>query len=240
MIHSLYSNKEIFLRELISNSSDAPDKLRFEAIANSDLLDKERALGVRIEANKDDRILSVSDNGIGMTRQEVIDNLGTIARSGTREFSAKMAEANQQAEGVESLIGQFGVGFYSAFMVAHEVTVVTRHATEETATRWFSRGDGQFEISEADRTAPGTTILLKLRDADPENGSSDFTDEWAIRQTVKRYSDFVQYPIELKTTRTEIERDEDGQPVEGAEEKTTVEWQTVNSMKAIGREARLR
>ena len=233
MIHSLYSNKEIFLRELISNSSDALDKLRFEAIANSELLDKERALGVRIEANTDDRILSVSDNGIGMTRQEVIDNLGTIARSGTREFSAKMAEANQQAEGVESLIGQFGVGFYSAFMVAHEVTVVTRHATEDTATRWFSRGDGQFEISEAERSAPGTTILLRLRDADPENGLPDFTDEWAIRQTVKRYSDFVQYPIELKTTRTEIERDEDGQPVEGAEEKTTIEWQTVNSMKAI-------
>ena len=163
MIHSLYSNKEIFIRELVSNSSDALDKLRFEAIANPDLLDKERELGVRIEANTDDRILSISDNGIGMTRQEVIDNLGTIARSGTREFSAKMAEADQQAEGVESLIGQFGVGFYSSFMVAHEVTVVTRHAAKTPLPGGFS-GDGQFEISDASDT-PGTTILLKLRDA---------------------------------------------------------------------------
>ena len=117
-------------------------------------------------------------------------------------------------------------------MVAQEVTVISRHATETEATRWFSRGDGQFEISEAERKAPGTTILLKLREADPENGLPDFTQEWVIRQTVKRYSDFVQYPIELQVTRTEVERDE-GKPVEGAEETTTVSWETINSMKAI-------
>ncbi|MEE2789958.1 MAG: molecular chaperone HtpG [Myxococcota bacterium] len=233
MIHSLYSNKEIFLRELISNSSDALDKLRFEAISQPELLDEDRRLGIRIEANSDDRVLSLVDNGVGMTRQEIIDNLGTIARSGTKEFAQKMAQADHSTEGADSLIGQFGVGFYSAFMVAQEVTVVSRHATETQGTRWFSRGDGQFEVSDAERKAPGTTILLKLREADDDNGLPDFTQEWVIRQTVKRYSDFVQYPIELKVTRTEVERDEEGKPVEGAEEKTTVEWETINSMKAI-------
>ena len=232
MIHSLYSNKEIFLRELISNSSDALDKLRFEAISNPDLLDGERDLGIRIEADPETRTLTVSDNGIGMTQEEVIENLGTIAKSGTRAFSERMASGESEGD-VEALIGQFGVGFYSSFMAASDVIVLTRHATEEVATRWHSTGDGQFDVTPAERAAPGTTVILTLRDADPENGLADFTQEWSIRETVKRYSDFVQYPIELKVTRTEVERDDEGKPVEGAEEQTIVEWQTVNSMKAI-------
>ncbi len=232
MIHSLYSNKEIFLRELISNSSDALDKLRFEAIANPDLLDEERPLGIRIDCDPETRTFTISDNGIGMTRDELIDNLGTIAKSGTREFSQKMSDSKSKSD-VDALIGQFGVGFYSSFMAASSVEVISRHALEEQATKWSSSGDGTFEIADTTRDAPGTTIKLMLRDADPENGLEDFTQEWVIKQTVKRYSDFVQYPIELRVTRTEVERDDDGKAVEGAEEKTIVEWQTVNSMKAI-------
>ncbi|MBV71740.1 MAG: molecular chaperone HtpG [Myxococcales bacterium] len=232
MIHSLYSNKEIFLRELISNSSDALDKLRFEAIGTPDLLDEDRPLGIRINTDPKTRTFEISDNGIGMTREELIENLGTIAKSGTREFSEKISDSDSKAD-VDALIGQFGVGFYSSFMAASEVEVVSRHATEEQATKWSSSGDGSFEVSDANRDAPGTTITLTLREADPENGLEDFTQEWVIKQTVKRYSDFVQYPIELEVTRTEIERDDDGQPVEGAEEQTIIEWQTVNSMKAI-------
>ncbi|MCA9539018.1 MAG: molecular chaperone HtpG [Myxococcales bacterium] len=237
MIHSLYSHKEIFLRELISNSSDALDKLRFEAIAQPELLDENRALGIRIHAETEPRRLIVEDNGIGMSRDEVISNLGTIAHSGTREFARRMAEAKTddvgESAGMDALIGQFGVGFYSCFMAADAVTVVTRRAGEETATRWYSKGDGNFEISDAERDGPGTTITLDLREADPENGLADFTKEWSIREVVKKYSDFVTYPIELLTKRTEKPTDDEGEEIEGAEEETIVEWKTVNSQKAI-------
>ncbi len=258
MIHSLYSNKEIFLRELISNSSDALDKLRFEALTRPDLRD-DAPLKIRLwsEAGEGGRFLHIEDNGIGMSRDEVIANLGTIARSGTKEFAARMAEA-RKAEGeaadaekatedaqeteaaeaatggdVESLIGQFGVGFYSSFMAADEVTVVTRKAGEDQATRWVSTGDGTFSVADVQRDTHGTTITLKLRDADPDNGLQDFTAEWVVRQTVKKYSDFVQYPIELRTEREETPTDDDGEEIEGAEAETIVEWQTLNSMKAI-------
>ncbi len=233
MIHSLYTQKEIFLRELISNSSDALDKLRFEALTTPELITDETPLAVRIETDAEERTLTLSDNGIGMTRQEVIDNLGTIARSGTRAFTERMSEAQVDEGTTETLIGQFGVGFYSAFMVADEVTVLSRRAGENEATRWSSTGDGKFDVGAAERAHAGTTVILKLRDADPENALPDFTQEHAVRQTIKKYSDFVTYPIEFKTTRTEVERDDEGEVVEGGEEKTVVEWQTVNSMKAI-------
>ena len=233
MINSLYTHKEIFLRELISNSSDALDKLRFEALTDPDLLTDDQPLAIRIETDGEERTLTLSDNGIGMTRQEVIDNLGTIARSGTRAFTERMAAAQTDDGATETLIGQFGVGFYSTFMVAVEVTVLTRRAGETEATRWMSTGDGEFEIASAERAHAGTTVIVKLRDADTENGLADFTQEWVVRQTVKKYSDFVTYPIELKTERTEVERDEDGEAVEDGEEKTVVEWETANSMKAI-------
>ncbi|MEZ4463381.1 MAG: molecular chaperone HtpG [bacterium] len=234
MIHSLYSNKEIFLRELISNASDALDKLRFEALTQADLLPEATTLRVRVAADEAARTLTVEDTGIGMSRDEVVENLGTIARSGTKEFAARMSEA-RKAEGTdaESLIGQFGVGFYSAFMVAEEVTVVTRRAGSDAAWIWHSTGDGTFTLTEGHRDQPGTTVKLKLRAADPENGLPDFTKGWTLRRIIKKYSDFVQYPIELRQERTEVERDEEGEPVAGAEEKTVVEWQTVNSMKAI-------
>src|SRR5256885_554394 len=198
MIHSLYSNRDVFLRELISNASDALDKLRFEQLTKQEL-----AGGVpeiRIEA--EGRTLSVSDNGIGMSRDEVVKNIGTIARSGTKEFLAAVRDA-QKKELPPELIGQFGVGFYSSFMVADRVTLLTRKAGESAATQWESTGDGTYTISEAAREHAGTTVTLHLKEDD-----KDYAGEATIKEIVKRYSDFVAHPIKWKD-------------------------QTLNSMKAI-------
>ena len=195
MIHSLYSHKDIFLRELISNASDALDKIRFESISNPDL-SPPGELEVTLEVDADARTLSVHDNGIGMTREELVSNLGTIARSGTREFLRAVREA--KAAGAPELIGQFGVGFYSSFMVSDRVTVVTRRAGTETATRWESTGDGSYTLAAADRPGAGTTVTLHLKAADPEDGLQDYTKPAVLKDIVKRYSDFVSYPIRLK------------------------------------------
>ncbi len=232
MIHSVYSNKDIFLRELISNSSDALDKRRFEAVKNPELLAGDPELRIFIEADREKRTLSVADNGIGMSRQEVIDLIGTIAKSGTQEFIKKVKESKEQELSAE-LIGQFGVGFYASFMVADEVTLVTRRAGEDGATRWHSTGDGTYTLEETERDEPGTTVTLHLKDHDAEDGLHDYTQEWQIREIVKRYSDFVAYPIQMDIERTEVERDDEGKPVEGAEEKKVVKTETLNSMKAI-------
>jgi len=235
MIHSLYSNKQIFLRELISNSSDALDKLRFEALTDSSLLPEGEELRIRIKADAVNRTLTISDNGVGMSREEIIENLGTIARSGTKEFAQKVAESKQANEkaAAEALIGQFGVGFYSTFMVADNVTVVSRRAGTDTATEWKSAGDGSFSISETNRDTAGTTVTLHLRPAEPDDDLPDFTQEWSIKEVIKKYSDFVTYPVQLEVTRTEKEKNEDGTEKEDGEETVTTSWETVNSMKAI-------
>jgi len=232
MIHSVYSNKDIFLRELISNSSDALDKRRFEAVQHPEILPADTELQIVIDADKKKRTLSVSDNGVGMSRSEVQELIGTIAKSGTQEFLARLQE-NKEKDLSPELIGQFGVGFYSTFMVAERVTLVTRRAGEETATRWKSSGDGTYTLEEAKRKEAGTTVTLHLKEADSEDGLHDYTEEWRIREIVKQYSDFVAYPIRMDIERTEVERDEEGKPVEGAEEKTVVTTETLNSMKAI-------
>jgi molecular chaperone HtpG len=195
MIHSLYSHKDIFLRELISNASDALDKVRFEALSRPEL-SPIGELEVTLEVDETARTLAVHDNGIGMTRQEVVENLGTIARSGTREFLRALREA--QAAGTPELIGQFGVGFYSSFMVADRITVVTRRAGTEDATRWESTGDGGYTLDAAERSGAGTTVTLHLKPKDEEDGLKDYTQTWALKDIVKRYSDFVTYPIRLK------------------------------------------
>lgn len=205
MVHSLYSHKDIFLRELISNASDALDKLRFEAVTRPELLPSGE-LDIRLEADATARTLSVVDNGIGMSREEVVENIGTIARSGTKEFLKAVRESQGQGLPPE-LIGQFGVGFYSSFMAADRITVVTRRAGEETATRWESTGDG-YTIEDGERDGPGTTVTLHLKPKDEEDGLRDYTDEHVLRDVVKKYSDFVAYPVRLK-------------------------GQTLNSMKAI-------
>jgi len=229
MIHSLYKQKEIFLRELISNASDALDKVRFEALTDTDLLKDDDDLSIRIEADGEERTLTIVDNGIGMSRDEVVENLGTIARSGTREFLAAMAASNESAKGgaAPELIGQFGVGFYSAFMVADRVTVETRRAgqPEDTGVRWSSTGDGKYDIETIERGARGTTITLHLKEKGEEAEEiPDFTAEWMLRGTVKKYSDFVQWPI-----RMDVEREEG----EGNDKKTVVTNETLNSMKPL-------
>jgi molecular chaperone HtpG len=222
MVHSLYSNKDIFLRELISNASDALDKLRFEQLTRTDLGGAGEP-HIRIETDAEQRTLSIIDNGIGMTREEVIKNIGTIARSGTREFLTAVKQV-QRKEVPPELIGQFGVGFYSAFMVADRVTLLTRRAGQDQATLWESAGDGAYTVVDAERAHPGTTVTLHLKPADEEQGLRDFTSPDVIKEIVKRYSDFVAYPIRMKTWRT---------PEQGSSAAKTFEDETLNSMKAI-------
>ena len=190
MIHSLYSNKEIFLRELVSNASDALDKLRFEALSKPELLADDPDLGIRVAIDKDARTISVSDNGIGMTREDVIENLGTIAKSGTAEFLGQMTgDARKDAR----LIGQFGVGFYSAFIVADEVTVESRHAGGDDGVRWTSRGEGEFSIEDIERAARGTTVTLHLKD-----GEEEFVDAHRVESLIRKYSDHIAFPVTLE------------------------------------------
>lgn len=232
VINSLYTNKEIFLRELISNASDAIDRLRFEALTNPDLLGEDEKFEIRLDTDPAARTLTITDNGIGMSREEVMANIGTIAKSGTRELREKVQEGQSQAVLAE-LIGQFGVGFYSSFMVADKVTLVTRRAGGEGATRWESVGDGYYRIGEADWPKRGTSITLHLKPADPENGIEDFTDKWILSRIIKKYSDFIAYPIVYKDEREEQEKDEIGMPKKGAEVTIVVEDKVLNSMKPI-------
>ncbi len=217
MIHSLYSNRDVFLRELISNASDACDRLRFEGLTQGELLPDE-PFSVKIHVDPEARVLSVSDNGIGMSREEVAKNIGTIAKSGTAEFLKTLSKSADQKVSPE-LIGQFGVGFYASFMVAEEITVLTRKVGESEATRWTSSGDGSYEIEAAERDGAGTTIRLKLKAAEGDDAIADYTDATLLRQIVKRFSDFVAYPIQLK--------------IEGADPPSSTE--PLNSMKAIWR-----
>ena len=232
MVYSVYSNKDIFLRELISNSSDALDKLRFESLSDSTLEEFAANPTIRVIPNPADRKLSVEDNGIGMSRDELRAFIGVIAKSGTKEYVELLKEA-KKANLPEELIGQFGVGFYSSFMVAEEVTIVTRKAGGDDAYEWKSTGDGTYTIADATRDVPGTTVTLQLKDVDDDAGVKDYTDEWVIKEIVKKYSDFVGYPIVMKVNRSEVERDEEGKPVEGAEPKLVKTDETLNSMKAI-------
>lgn len=231
MIHSVYSNKDIFLRELISNSSDALDKRRFESVKHPELaFEKEPAIIISFDTKA--RTLSVSDNGIGMNREEAKEFLGTIARSGAQEF-LKLLREKKEETALPDLIGQFGVGFYSCFMVANRVQVVTRKAGETQAVLWESSGDGEFTLRDAEREEAGTTVTLYLKDPDEEDGLKDYTVEYEIRRIVKRYSDFVAYPIRLMVERTEVERDSEGKPIEGGKEQKVLKEEQLNSMKAL-------
>lgn len=231
VIHSLYTDKEIFLRELISNASDALDRLRFEALTDPDLIGKNEKLEIRIVGDKEDRTLTIHDNGIGMSREEAVQNLGTIAKSGTKELVQKIKEA-KSSEIAEKLIGQFGVGFYSAFMVSDQVEVISKRAGEK-ACKWVSQGDGSFEVEDDPCSQRGTTITLHLKPVDKDSGIEDFTDPWTISRLVKRYSDFVTYPIINKEVKEEPEKDKDGNPVKDGKKVITYEDKILNSMKPI-------
>jgi len=197
MIHSLYTNKEIFLRELISNASDATDRLRFEALSNPELIGPDDRLEILVETDPKARTVTVHDNGVGMSRQEVITNIGTIAKSGTRELLQSLKES-KSSEIATSLIGQFGVGFYSSFMVADRVTLVTRRAGEEHGTQWESAGDGTYAVSDARRFSHGTSVTLHLKPMEEGEAAEDFTSQYVIESIIKKYSDYVTYPIRVK------------------------------------------
>ena len=226
VIHSLYSNKDIFLRELISNSSDAIDKLRFNALSDKKLIKDEADYRIKLFTDNDAKTLLIDDNGIGMTKDELEANIGTIASSGTRKFMDEVKKGNTTDN--PELIGQFGVGFYSAFMVADKVTLKTRPAGSDESWTWESSGDGSYEITEGGRDKRGTEITLHLKE-----DCKDYIVEFRLRQIIKKYSNFVEYPILMDITREDTELDEEGNPKEGAEKKVTISEETLNSMKAI-------
>lgn len=218
MIHSLYSNKEIFLRELISNASDAADKLRFEAIARPELLEADPELKIRVTFDKDQRTLTISDNGIGMSREEVVDNIGTIAKSGTKAF---LESLTGDVKKDTNLIGQFGVGFYSSFIVADKVVLTTRRAGMpiETGVRWESTGQGEYTVEPTEKATRGTEIVLHLK-----SGEDEFLNDWRLKQIVCTYSDHITLPIEMK------------KPQQGEEEKGQTdaeEFEAINQASAL-------
>ncbi len=221
IINSLYSNREIFLRELISNASDAIDKLRFKSQTEPDILGDDTEFEIRIAADEKERTLEISDNGIGMSYQEVLDNIGTIAKSGTAEFMKALEQSKKQDTITPELIGQFGVGFYSAFMVAEKIILTTKAAGSDKAVKWESAGDGTFTIEETEKESRGTTISLKLKPL--EEGEEDFSKEWVIRNIIRKHSDFVSYPIVMDVVR------------EDKKEK-----ETLNSMQAIWAKSKMR
>lgn len=230
IIHSLYSHPEIFLRELISNASDAIDKLRFKAQTESDILGSDTEFKITIKPDTEKRTLEISDNGIGMTHEEVVENIGTIAKSGTAGFLEAIKDAKNKDSITPEFIGQFGVGFYSSFIVAEKVTLITRAAGSRKATKWESSGDGSYTIEEVEKATRGTSVILQLKKV--EKDEQDFTAEWTIRSIVKKHSDFVAYPIVMDVKKTKPVLDKDGKP-EKDKTETVVEAETLNSMKAI-------
>ena len=215
MIHSLYSNREVFLRELVSNASDAVDKLRFEALSHPEWLGEDSDLRIRLAFDKDARTLTIEDNGIGMNRQELIENLGTIARSGTARFLEQLT-GDQQKD--SQLIGQFGVGFYASFIVADRVAVETRRAGETEAWCWRSSGEADYELSPGTRTQRGTTITLHLK-AD----ASEFLEAYRVRSVIKKYADHIAIPVQLPEMEGDKPKEEEGD----------IQWETVNEAKAL-------
>ena len=216
MIHSLYSNKEIFLRELISNASDAADKLRFEAMSNAALFEDDSDLKIKVTFNKEARTITISDNGIGMTRDEAILHLGTIAKSGTKEFFGKLS-GDQQKDA--AMIGQFGVGFYSGFIVADKITVETRRATSTEGVRWESTGAGDFSVEDIEKKSRGTDIILHLRE-----GEDDFLSSWKLKSVIRTYSDHISLPILMQKEEWDEEK---------KEQVIRDEFETVNQASAL-------
>ena len=225
MVHSIYSNKDSFLRELISNASDALDKLRLEAFLDKDLVVDTSDLHIEVDADKTSRTLTIRDNGIGMTRDEVVELIGTLAKSGTAELREKLSEAKHGD--AEALIGQFGIGFYSTFMVADAVELLTRKAGESSATRWESSGDGTYVIATVDDAPQGTSVTLHLKPEDADDELHDYTAPWKIRELVKKYSDFISWPIRMEVEKTTPAAEDGGEPT------VTVETETINSRTAL-------
>lgn len=234
VIHSLYTKKEIYLRELLSNASDAIDRARYEGLIDKDILAEGDDFKIRISADKDANTVTISDNGIGMSKEEVEANIGTIASSGTKKFLASLQDTKHASSDDAEFIGQFGVGFYSAFMVADKVTVETkRRGKDQVAIRWESAGAGKYTLSDVEKDAFGTDITLHLRE-----DMAEFADEWKIRGTVKQYSDYIAYPICMDITRKVYPKKDDGSTDYDGEATETTAEETLNSMKAIWRKGK--
>lgn len=227
MINSIYSQKEVFLRELISNSSDAIDKIYYKTLTDKTLNFNQEDYYIQINADKESRILKVADTGIGMTKEELEDNLGTIAKSGSHAFKAET-----EMEEDYDIIGQFGVGFYAAFMVADEITVRTKALNSETAYEWQSDGAEGYTIKEIDKSVVGTEVILTIKEDTEENNYTEYLDEYRLKEIIKKYSDFIRYPIKMEVTKSEPQNDESEELVEYKEEEI------VNSMVPIWRKNR--
>lgn len=225
--HSLYSNPEIFLRELISNASDACDKLRFEGINHPEYYENDPDLHVRVSLDKDNKTITISDNGIGLSQQEAIDNLGTIAKSGTKDFMSKLT-GDQKSDA--QLIGQFGVGFYSGFIVAEKITVESRRAGEEATdgVRWISGGTGDFEVEQISKASRGTDIILHLRD-----DALEYLESYKVKQIINKYSDHISLPIEMQKEVWQEEESAEGEAPAGGQYVKTDEWEAINSASAL-------
>ena len=223
MINSIYTNKEIFLRELISNGSDAIDKLYYRSLTEKDVKVNREDLKIEIKPNKDERTLTISDNGCGMTEEELEKNLGTIAKSGSLAFK----DENDKKEDID-IIGQFGVGFYSAFMVASEVTVCSRVYASDEAYTWNSKGAEGYTIEKSEKDSWGTTITLKLKEDTEDEKYSEFLDEYKITELVKKYSDYIRYPIQMEVKKSRLK--EDNKDSDKKEYETYTEIETLNSM----------
>ncbi|MCF7791665.1 MAG: molecular chaperone HtpG [Victivallales bacterium] len=226
VIHSLYTNKDIFLRELVANAADAIDKVRFEALKDTSLAED---WGIRIEVDDKAKTLKISDNGIGMTRDEVVENLGTIAQSGTKAFLQAIEEQKAAGKDIPELIGQFGVGFYSAFMVADEITVETKKAGYDgKGVRWISKGDGEYSLEDIDKEEHGSVITLKL-----QKEAEKYLQKWTIKEIIKKYSDFIEYPVRMKDTVKEPKEGSEGKDEKDIEYVDVEKDEVLNSQKAI-------
>ena len=225
--HSLYSNPEIFLRELISNASDACDKLRFEGINHPEYYENDPELHVRVSLDKDNKTITISDNGIGLTQQEAIDNLGTIAKSGTKDFMSKLS-GDQKSDA--QLIGQFGVGFYSGFIVAEKITVESRRAgtAKNEAVRWVSGGTGDFEVAQIEKESRGTDIILHLRE-----DAFEYLESYKVKNIINKYSDHISLPIEMQKEVWQQEEVAEGEEPKGGQYVKTDEWEAINSASAL-------
>ena len=225
--HSLYSNPEIFLRELISNASDACDKLRFEGINHPEYYENDPELHVRVTLDKDNKTITISDNGIGLSQQEAIDNLGTIAKSGTKDFMSKLS-GDQKSDA--QLIGQFGVGFYSGFIVADKITVESRRAGTDASegVRWISGGTGDFEVAQIDKASRGTDIILHLRD-----DTFDYLESHKVKQIINKYSDHISLPIEMQKEIWQQEEAAEGEEAKPGQYVKTDDWEAINSASAL-------
>lgn len=228
VISSLYSNRDIFLRELLSNSSDAIDKARFQSLSDKSILEDDSDWKIKIIPDKESNTIKIIDNGIGMNVEDVENNIGTIAKSGTKAFMKQLEESKDG--NIPEMIGQFGVGFYSSFIVADEVEVYTRKAGEPASAgvKWTSKGTGSYSIEEAEKATRGTEITLHLKE-----DTGEFLEEWKIRKIVKQYSDYIEYPVTMDVVHSEKPKDDEGKVIEDADPIETIEEQTLNSQKAL-------